>query len=517
MKPLLFSFAFIAFHSLAQQRMIIYFSDNPAYERSSVSLSEKSENRRLNKSVQRDAFDRNINKSFLKEISMYGKVLNKSRWLNAVSFETHVDELQEIEKLPFIRKIQLVNEKIEYNPKDVEIKKTIDYGVGYEQVNQINIDCLHDLGYTGQGVLLGVIDAGFEGMDTIGFFNNVYQESRLVDQYNFVGNNTSVYHSSYHGTAVSSCIVGESTGGNPYVGTGFDVQLALYLAEDVFSETIIEEFNVVAALERCDSVGVDVVNISLGYFAFDDPNQNHVYADLDGNTTIAAVGVNIAVSKGIAVVMSAGNSGPSNISTPCDADDGLCVGAVDVMDNYAFFSSVGPNSDGQVKPDVAARGLDAWVVINDGSLVQGSGTSFSSPITAGAVACLVQADPTKSVSEIFQSIRMSANQFSTPDSLLGYGIPDFCLANQILNVESINIYPIEVYPNPASNNVSIVHQGSFSQGSYNLMSMDGKLVATGPLSGISTLIPLTALSNGIYNLIISLDHVTKNMKLEVSH
>lgn len=517
MKLLLFSFIFIGLNSFAQQRMIIYFSNDLGYERPLIEFTQKSLARRNTKNVSVDGYDRAISPDILNEISSFGKVLNSSRWLNAVTFETDLENLISIEQLPFIRKIQLINEKKEYKPKDVGIEKAVDYGVAFEQVNQINVDCLHDQGYTGQGILLAVIDAGFEGMDTISYFNNVYTENRVVDKYNFVGNNTDVYHSSFHGTAVSSCIVGESTGSNPYAGTGFDVQLALYLAEDVFSETLIEEFNVVAALERCDSVGVDVVNISLGYFQFDDPNQNHVYADLDGNTTIAAVGVNMAAAKGIAVVMSAGNSGPSNISTPCDADDGLCIGAVDVSGSYAFFSSVGPNADNQVKPDVAARGLDAWVVINDGTLVQGSGTSFASPITAGAVACLVQSAPSKSVDEIFQSIRMSASQFSSPDSLVGYGIPDFCLANQILGIEDTEMDLIQIYPNPATDYVKISTNRDYLNMSYQLISTEGKVVRVGDLIEDQSLIDISKLSSGIYNLVVNLDGHRSNIKLEVVH
>ena len=239
-----------------------------------------------------------------------------------------------------------------------------------------------------------------------------------------------------------------------YAGAAIDVSLALYVAEDVTSETEIEEFNVVLALERCDSAGVDLANISLGYFNFDDSTTSHVYADLDGQTTIAAMGVNTAFSKGIIVLTSAGNAGPSNISTPCDASDGFCVGAIDEFGDYASFSSVGPNAAGQVKPDVAAMGKDAWVIMASGDLSTGSGTSFSSPIMAGATACLIQANPTKTAGQIMDAIRESAHQFSAPDSLLGYGIPDFCVANDILNNSAVineSVFDkLQVYPVPAS-------------------------------------------------------------------
>lgn len=516
MKLLLLSFVLVGFHSLAQQRMIIYFSNDPSADRSPVVLSERSEARRQNKSVQKDMYDRSINEGFIAQLNQYGKVLNRSRWLNAVSFETATENLSQIEKLTFVRKIQLINENKIQKEVEFQSPKSIDYGMAFNQVNQINVDCLHTLGYTGEGILLGVIDAGFEGMDTVSYFDNVYGENRIVDTYNFVGGNTSVYHSSYHGTAVSSCIVGEKTGANSYTGTGFDVDLALYLAEDVFSETMIEEFNVVAALERCDSIGVDVVNISLGYFEFDDPNTNHLYSDLDGNTTVAAVGVNIAVSKGIAVVMSAGNSGPSNISTPCDADDGLCVGAVDEMGVYAPFSSVGPNADGQIKPDVSSRGYNAWVIINDGTLVQGSGTSFSSPIMAGAVACLVQAEPTKTVDEIFTSIRMSATQYSNPDAYLGYGIPDFCLAKIVLGIEEENNESsLSVYPNPTSNKITIEAKGHEYAECVQLIGTDGRVILSLTNCLLNTAIELPSLESGMYVLRIEFENSIVVRHLEI--
>jgi subtilisin family serine protease len=228
------------------------------------------------------------------------------------------------------------------------------------------------------------------------------------------------------------------------------------LSEDVATETEIEEFNLVAALERCDSIGVDVVNISLGYFEYDDSTTSHVYADLDGLTTIAAIGVNVAATKGIFVASSAGNSGPSNISTPCDAIGTFCVGAVDEFDDLAFFSSVGPSADGRIKPDVAARGQGAWLIGQSGVLGQGSGTSFSSPILAGATACLIQANPNRTVQEVMDAMRQSASQFSAPDEFKGYGIPDFCVAHEILSDDTgladFNETKLIVYPVPTSHN-----------------------------------------------------------------
>ncbi len=450
--------------SFSQEKLIVFFSDKPSDKsQENMLFSPRSVERRQNKSIEIDAYDLPINETYLVELSKDGTIEKSSKWLNAVVYSTSLTKDELLVKHSFIErivKIDLSQKKIVQKELSTKTEKSINYGLATQQVQQLNLDCLHDLGYTGTGVYLAVIDAGFNGMDTVSYFDSVYTNNRVIDTYDFVLNQTYVYANSQHGTMVSSCIVGEKNQGQDiYVGTAKDVDLALYRSENVYSETLIEEFDLVRALERCDSVGVDVANISLGYFDFDDSTTNHLYADLDGNTTVAAVGVNVAVSKGVAVVMSAGNSGPNYIATPCDADDGLCVGAIDEFGSYAFFSSVGPNADGQIKPDVVARGQDAFVVSPYDTVVQANGTSFSSPIMCGATACLIQANPTKTVAEIFNAIRMSANQNAFPDSLRGYGIPNFCLANTILNsgagITENDLYSLLIYPNPAKNEVTV--------------------------------------------------------------
>ena len=441
----------------AQEKMIVFLTDKN--QKSAIVFSERSEMRRTKNNVEIDSKDIPVSKNYIDALSADGQILNESRWLNAITIETNlsVEELQL--KHEFIDHIWTIKNGQSTQPRkdliDLNAQKAFDYGNADTQVRQINANCLHDLGYTGIGVYLAVIDAGFKGMDTITYFDSIYLENRVIDKYDFINNTTDVYDFSSHGTAVSSCIFAEKLGPNAHIGTAVDVDIALYVSEDASSETLIEEFNLVVALERCDVQGVDVANISLGYLGFDDPSEDHVYNDLDGVTTIAAIGVNTAASKGIVVVTSAGNSGPSTISTPCDADSCLCVGAIDGIGNYAPFSSVGPSADGQIKPDVVAMGKEAWVVIDDGQLVSGNGTSFSSPVMAGAVACLIQANPTATVEVIIQSIRENANQFLAPDEFIGYGIPDFCSANDFLEIDGLSQNKLVSYPNPTAGKVII--------------------------------------------------------------
>lgn len=324
MKQFLFITAlFSCFLVRAQQTHLVFLKDKGNLSgQKPISLTERALSRRAKNNVSIDWNDLPVSSVYIKLLQESGNVLSSSRWLNAICLKSDLSANQLMEKYEFIDRIESIqaykNDKISKEKLENSIEKTLNYGWTDTQVRQINLPCIHDQGYKGDGVFLAVIDAGFNGMDTIPFFNNVYLQNRIIDEFDFVGGN-SVYNYSGHGTAVSSCIVGEMTGANQFIGTAPEVDLALYVTEDVSSETQLEEYNLVLALERCDSIGVDVVNISLGYVNFDDSTTNYSYSDMDGHTTIAAQGAMVAASKGIIVVTSAGNGGPEKISTPCDA------------------------------------------------------------------------------------------------------------------------------------------------------------------------------------------------------
>lgn len=446
----------------AQNDMIVLFKDkgNQTTKNLELQFSSRSLERRKQNHVSFDSRDIPVEKSYINQLSNVAIVGHSSRWMNAVRINSALSPESLKNQFSFIREVIWLNEnetgKINKNLTIQNEQKSVNYGLPDTQARQLNLQCLHDDGFTGNGVYLAVIDAGFNGMDTISFFQNVYSENRVKDVYDFVGGG-SVYNYSGHGTAVSSCIVGEKNGTQQYIGTAVDVELALYVTEDISSETQAEEYNLVLALERCDSVGVQVANISLGYTQFDDSLTSYEYSDMDGNTTISAVGAKVAASKGIAVVSSAGNGGPGKISTPCDADSILCIGAIEGFGNWAWFSSVGPSFDGRVKPDVAARGGQAWVVFQDGSVGQGNGTSFSSPVMAGAVACLIEAKPYSTAQETIEAVRQSAHQAQQPDTLLGYGIPNFCTVRSLLF--SPELTEITIHPNPTNGQMTIQFDG----------------------------------------------------------
>lgn len=519
LKSITVVFAFLICSSLnAQDTLLVFLKDKKGGK--SIHLSDKSRIRRMKNKSNYDSRDIEVSEVYLNELNKSGAILSTSRWLNSVHFvsDIPVDELSA--NYNFIESVTLINKAnfpnvIRKNELIPESYKVLNYGVADSQIYQLNLDCLHDLGYNGDSVLVGIIDAGFMGMDTISYFDSLFLENRVIETYNFIAENAFVYDYSNHGTAVSSCIFAEKSGAEPYIGTAVDSKVVLYLTEDVNSETLIEEYNLVRALERCDTVGVDIVNISLGYIDFDNPAENHTYQDMNGNTTIAAIGVNAATSKGILVLAAAGNGGPSTIGTPCDADSCLCVGGVDAQGNYAFFSSVGPSSDGQVKPDVVARAFGAWVVMEDGQLVQANGTSFATPIMTGAAACLLQSRPNSTVEELKSAIRSSANHVNSPDEFTGYGIPDFCYAQSIIGVGEIKPGNILVFPNPTQNLVTISSENVIQHISwYTTTGQEVNPLLIGNDNGAFTF-DFSSLSKGIYYLTIEEESAWFNHRVTV--
>lgn len=512
MNRLLLLFLLLASQSFSQSDYLVFLKDKQGSTR--VELTQRSLDRRQKNQSQFDDNDISIAPNYLSQLEMVGHVKGESRWLNAVHLKSHLSKEELQAQFDFIHEVKAVNSSTQTKiVKDLNLSstKSIDYNVADTQIRQIGIDCLHDQGFMGEGVYVAVIDAGFRGMDTISYFDSTFMNGRLLDVKDFV-NNSNVFDYSAHGTAVSSCIFAsmQNQGAANYSGGAPLVDVALYVSEDVSSESLIEEFNLVQALERCDMQGVDIANISLGYTVFDNPNDDHPYSDMDGNTTIAAQGVNTAFTKGIVVVSAAGNEGPSTISTPCDSDYGLCAAAVNNQGNHAFFSSLGPNADNQVKPDVAATGWDTWIINDAGQIVTANGTSFASPMTAGAVACLIGAHPSSTAGQIIDAVRMSASQYANPDNQIGFGIADMCAADLLLtNTASIqeSDKEIQIFPNPVKDKLFI--KGLNKGSTLVLCDMSGKILMKLDVVEQNMNIDLSQFSSGIYYL--SIDSLTKKL------
>ena len=215
---------------------------------------------------------------------------------------------------------------------------------------------------------------------------------------------------------------------NLFEGSAPEAEYWLLRCEQTQTESRSEEDFWAAAAEFADSVGVDVINSSLGYSEYDDDEQKYPYRQLDGHSMMISRMASMLAQKGIVLVCSAGNSGDDSwkkITIPADAEDVLTVGAVKSDGINTVFSSVGPTADGRVKPDVMALGGYCSVINADGEIAQQNGTSFASPLIAGAVACLWQALPDKTACELIELVRQSGDRYQWPDNIYGYGIPDF--------------------------------------------------------------------------------------------
>ncbi|MEZ5172243.1 MAG: S8 family serine peptidase [Bacteroidia bacterium] len=334
------------------------------------------------------------------------------------------------------------------------------YGEGDRQIKMLNGHKLHQLGYRGEGITIAVLDAGFYKVNEFVFFDSLRTKGRILGTRDFVEGGESVYEDNTHGLSVLSTMAANYPG--IFVGTAPDASYWLLRTEDADSEFLIEEDNWVRGAEFADSVGADIINSSLGYTNFDDPETSHTYSQLDGNTTVITRAADLVASKGILVVNSAGNSGADPwkyIGAPADGDSVLTIGAVTSEGKYASFSSRGPSADGRIKPNVTAMGQGTLVVNSGGSVGRSNGTSFSSPVTAGMVACLWQAHPEAGMMQVFKAIEKSASQAENPDDYLGFGIPDFMKAHQILaRLAEEKTKPdsiVNVYPNPFIDGVSI--------------------------------------------------------------
>jgi serine protease AprX len=442
-------------------------------------LSERSIDRRKKQNISIKESDLPIDPLYIKEIEKHGAaIVSRSKWFNAISVTlTDETEAAKILTLPFVKSVK----KIEFNP-DVKSKSKFDletsevvpdqkellqsndtqsynYGLSYSQVHMIDADCMHKKGYAGQGIVIAQLDAGFYHVNELPAFDSLWINHQILGCRDFSTGDTLVFEDDAHGMSVLSCMGGNLPG--KIIGTAPKAKFWLLRTEVAATESIQEEINWAVAAEFADSVGADIINSSLGYSEFDDASTNHTYADMDGNTTIVTKAADWAASVGIFVCSSAGNSGGNPwhyITAPADADSVLTVGAVDSLKSIVYFSSRGPTSDGRIKPNTVAQGAHCTFAASAGGVTFGNGTSFSSPITAGAVACLWQANPTRTNMQIMYAIEQSCSQSVTPDNDMGFGVPNFCIANVFLagiNEQNANEEKLNVYPNPFNSNVEI--------------------------------------------------------------
>jgi subtilisin family serine protease len=499
-----------------------YSVDNPQ-----EFLSERAITRREMQGIEVIEQDIPVNQSYIDQVLELGAVnlLLRSKWFNAITIETEdqaaLAAIQELSFVSQVKSMQPYHKGKRDDDEKVYTEKNFDpseYGPSYAQLEELNGEALHKYNYLGNGKLIFVCDGGYTNMNNVDAFDQLFADGRVVGSHDFVDGDDDVFHGSTHGTIVMGCMAGVIPG--LLKGTAPNASYFLSRTEDTSSEFLIEEDNWVSAAEMADSIGADVMNTSLSYTLFDSTDQNHSYADLNGQTSRIAIGAGIAAEKGMLIVVSAGNyyTQPWHyIGTPADAFGILAVGGITADSSHSSFSSAGPSSDGRVKPDIAARGTAA-VSANSGnngiSLV--NGTSFSSPIIAGISACLWEAFPQATSVQLREAIIQSAHLYDNPDDLFGYGIPNYGIAMSYLQnllgvapaMEPVSGVIQRVYPNPFSTSMTVellAPNASYDEGTLSLYdAMGAKVyqiqVVLDGAAPISINITTLDLASGVYTL-----------------
>lgn len=425
-------------------------------------LSQRSILRRQKQAIPVLERDLPVNPTYVTQIQQAGaKIWYTSRWLNAVLVEATDAAIATIQTLPIVKGLEfggsLANARQSAPPvastsaagqvrKFGEVEP-LNYGSSQGQVTQLGVDQMHQQGYHGETMLIGVLDAGFLNANEVGFLKPLFDGGRVLATYDFVRKETAVYEDDSHGLSCLSAIAATADG--QLYGTAFGASFVLLRTEDAGSESRIEEANWLFGAEYADSAGVDVLSSSLGYTRFDDASTSYTYQNMDGKTALSTRAAQVATETGMVVVVAAGNEGNDAwryLSAPSDAASVLAIGAVNQTGQRAAFSSFGPSADGRVKPDLAARGQGTVVGSPGGQILMGNGTSFATPLVAGLAAGFWQAHPQLTAAQVTSALRQSGSQFSSPDDELGYGIPNFGRA--ALLAESLS--QLLIYPNPFS-------------------------------------------------------------------
>lgn len=416
----------------------VYLKDkqgtNYDIKRPQAFLSKKALERRRLMGISIDERDLPVNEQYVRYVERQGmKVVGKSKWHNTLLVAT--TDSARAETLTTIKCVKEVRRVHSYNINDKKQTRTTlaetptaktdasYYGEGTLNINTINGTPLHDAGFKGKGMTIAIFDGGFMNADVIPLLKNV----KILGSRDFVYPRCeSIFAEGDHGTMVLSCMGANQPG--ILVGTAPEASYYLFRSEENAHESWAEEDFWTMAAEYADSLGVDIINSSLGYHSFDDKNQNYRHQDMNGRTSFISQTASMLADKGIVLCNSGGNSGNNawkKIGVPADASDILAVGALTPSRMNARFSSVGPTQDGRVKPDVMSLGAPAQVIGGDGKVKGANGTSFASPVLCGMVACLWQAFPHYNARQLMDLIRKTANQANEPTNVFGYGIADF--------------------------------------------------------------------------------------------
>jgi hypothetical protein len=483
---------------IAPMRYRVYLADKNnstfSIQQPQEFLSPRAIERRQKQNIPISLQDIPVNPSYIQALqAIQGvSVVHTSKWFNTAVVQ--VDDtlrLNTIAQLPFVMRIGKIGNGIKKTDDALKLEELIRslreqqnasipeipkpksganpiYGEAFNQISMVNGHQLHQQGFSGEGMIIAVLDAGFYKANEFPYFTDAFSEGRILGTRDFVEGGSSVFEDNSHGLSVFSVMASSLPG--VITGTAPKASYWLLRSEEAATEFLIEEDNWVRAAEFADSAGVDVINSSLGYTVFDDPSTSHTYQDMNGNTALITRGADIAASKGMLIVNSAGNSGSSPwryIGAPADGDSVLAIGAVNFAREYASFSSLGPTVDGRIKPNVTAMGQQTVLVNFAGEVTGSNGTSFSGPVIAGLAACLWQSVPAASAMQVFKAIEQSAHLYENPNEKMGFGIPDFVKAQGILrqqtNISFHGDSIVNVFPNPFIEGFSIEFYSSLDQ------------------------------------------------------
>ncbi|WP_284651762.1 S8 family serine peptidase [Flavobacterium terrisoli] len=515
-KLLLITFFLLGFFGYAQEDAWVYFNDKPNaqafFDNPLTELNQRALDRRTAQGITLNISDAPLEQSYISQIAAATgiEIKAQSKWLNCLHIRGSISDIESLTNLTFVNHIRYADHTLNnkmpsprtINPvnKQLDAQELFAYGNSLNQVSMLNMHLLHQQNYTGTGKIIAVLDSGFSAVDSTIPFSRMFTNGLFLGGYNYVANNTNVFSTHNHGTMSLSCMVGFVDG--QLVGTAPNAQYYLFITEDISQENPVEESYWVQAAEEADRLGVDVISTSLGYFGYDNPNYSYAYSDMTGDTAFASQGANIAFTKGMIVVASAGNSGNSgepHIGVPAEATNVLAVGAVQFNEDYASFSSIGPSYDGRIKPDVMAKGQNTTLANTAGNVVTASGTSFSCPVMAGSVTSFWQAVPWATNQQVVDFVKQSADRFDSPTDQYGYGIPDFQSALNIaqLSINDSSMGRFLVYPNPAAAIISVSFPNGFEEAHFSLYNNLGQMVLEKGIVS-NQAIALENLTSGMY-------------------
>jgi serine protease AprX len=534
-KILLLLAVFVTPFIYSQQDALVFLLDKEDVATSIANpisiLTQEAIDRKALQNTTIDERDVPVNEAYITQLknTLGISVYAKSKWMNAVYVRGSQMDIDDLLSEDYVSSVEFMDKSLNFRSitgatpdkfaiENQQSKITYNYGAAANQTTMLKVDYLHEQDFNGDGMVVAVLDSGFPNVINNPAFSDIVSDGRLLGTYDFALRQENVDGTGSHGAQTFSDIGGFISG--QFVGTAPAASFYLFRTEFGPSENPVEEAWWVEALERADSLGVDVVNTSLGYRGYDNSAYDHSYEDLDGQTTIGARGANHAFDKGMILVTSAGNGGSSGfpfVGTPGDSPGMLTIGAVDSDGDYVSFSSIGPTIDGRVKPDVMAQGRDAAVVSSIGNVTTSNGTSFSSPIMAGAVASLWQARPEVPNAQIMQVVRESAHLFNNPTDRMGYGIPNFedALNNLlILGAEDQLLKDqFALYPNPVKTNINISFPEGMSQADFIVYNIMGDQVLNTKISNVNNWVNLSDLASGMYFATIKSSSKTNSFKL----